>query len=402
MNRSPATDGAILFTAFEPSGDALAAAVISQLKQHQPDRPIYAFGGPQMAKAGAELLETTTEHAVMLGGAIAQAMEHRRRLKRLRQWLAEHPPLAALVPTDSPAANWSICQAVRDTQPKAKIVHLVAPQLWAWAPWRVRKLRRLTDGVLCLLPFEPTWLGERGVPATLVGHPLFSAQAQQPVTDPALPEKGKINIALLPGSRSSEIKANWPTMLEVYRKLAAEHPGMVACIAASDESRAQLITSMLPSQTMPPNMHMVTANASAVLDWADVALVVSGTATLHTASRKTPMVVLYNVKRLAWHMLGRWLIQTRTFALPNVITDWLGKRRAVPEFVPHHGQVEPIANAMRQLMNQPAQRQQQLEAFADISNCFTNQSYATLAADAIHQVVDAGQLMAIVKQSPSP
>ena len=99
-----------------------------------------------MRRSGAELIESTTDRAMMLAGAATQAYEHLKRLGRLKKWLLDNK-ITAFVPTDSPAANWSICAKVRRHQPEAKVVHLVAPQLWAWAPWRVKKLRRLTDHV---------------------------------------------------------------------------------------------------------------------------------------------------------------------------------------------------------------------------------------------------------------
>src|SRR6185503_19635699 len=113
---------AILITAFEPSGDALAAGLIAELKRQRPEIAIHALGGPKMAAAGATIIETTTEDAVMLGGAIKHARVHHQRVKRIKAWLRANP-IDALVPTDSPAANWAICKAVRKLQPKAKIVH---------------------------------------------------------------------------------------------------------------------------------------------------------------------------------------------------------------------------------------------------------------------------------------
>ena len=177
----------ILFTAFEPSGDALAAPMITRLLEQHPGLRVWALGGPKMLAAGADLIETTTDNPAMLLGAASQARAHQQRLKRLTKWLNDHK-LAALVPVDSPAANWSICKLVRKTQPAAKIIHLAAPQLWAWAPWRIKKLRRLTDHVLCLLPFEPDWFTARGVRATFVGHPLFDPSLQSTKPSGELPD----------------------------------------------------------------------------------------------------------------------------------------------------------------------------------------------------------------------
>jgi len=176
----------LLFSAFEPSGDMLAAETIAALRQARPDLRIYGLGGPRMEAAGAELLEHTSQHGTMFLETLRQGWSHHQRLKRVREWLGEHR-ITVLVPVDSPAGNWSICRTVREMQPDARIIHLVAPQIWAWAPWRIRRLRRLTDHVLCLLPFEQPWLTDRGVHATFVGHLAFDPPRDAPVDSEELP-----------------------------------------------------------------------------------------------------------------------------------------------------------------------------------------------------------------------
>lgn len=348
---------AILFTAFEPSGDDHASGVIAALKAMRPELKIYAMGGPKMAAAGAELIETTTEHAVMLAGAIGQAVAHKKRVGRLRKWLKDHE-IIAHIPVDSPAANWAICQAVRDFLPKAKILHLVAPQLWAWAPGRIVKLRRLTDHVMCLLPFEPQWFGSRGVETTFVGHPLFDKPRRSGEGDTlGLPSTASPKLALLPGSRAGEMKKNWPTMMAAVAELRKKHPQLTAVGALRDDKAIQ----MLPGQgkMLPPGVVVRTGQTEAVLDWADAVLVVSGTATLLVAAYRKPMVTMFNVSRLQWHLLAKWLIKTRTFTLPNLISESLGIGRAVPELVPHFGQVEPVVEALEPLLIDAGARRDQ-------------------------------------------
>ncbi|MFA9477349.1 lipid-A-disaccharide synthase [Phycisphaerales bacterium AB-hyl4] len=379
----------ILFSAMEPSGDALAAPLIAELKLREPDRPIFAIGGERMAEAGAELLEDPTEHAAMLAGASKQAWEHIKRIRRVRRWLAEHP-IAALVPTDSPAANWGICKAVRKTQPRARIVHLAAPQLWAWAPWRIGKLRRLSDHVMCMLPFEPDWFGSRNMPASFVGHPLFAPDADDASTaEGELPEDGEPRLALLPGSRMSEVQANWPTMLEAIKRLRPAYPKMRIVIAASSASRAKLIRSLTPGGAVPHKAVMVVGQASAALDWADAALVVSGTATLHAVSRRTPMVVMFNASRLSWQLAGRWLIQTRTFTLPNLISESMEMDRIVTELVPHFGDVDAVIKALQPLLRDEAAREAQRQAFEVITRRFVETPYAVTAADTLIDQIGA-------------
>lgn len=380
----------LLFTAFEPSGDQLAAPVIAQLRAARPDLPIHAIGGPRMEAAGATLLEKTGAHAVMLLGAVGHAMEHRRRIKRLAGWLAQHP-IVGHIPVDSPAANWAICNLVRSVQPKAKIMHLVTPQIWAWGGWRIRKLRRLTDHVLCILPFEPAWLEARGINATFVGHPLYT-DLKSTIHDPVTSDMpaGAPRLALLPGSRPSEHKRNWPMMLEIFRALRVKHTQLTGIVAAVDEAGADRIRS-LTGGPWPDSLHMRIGAVNEVLRWCDAALVVSGTATLHTAVFEKPMVAVYNVSRLTWHALGRWLVSTRTFTLPNLLAQgpeatgragWI-----VPEFVPHFGDAQPVVEAMEELLTDVTARESQIKALRKIGQPFESLRFAERAAAVIGELI---------------
>jgi len=414
---------AYLFTAFEPSGDAHAAPVIRALKERQPEAVIVATGGPKMEAAGATMLAETVGKAAMGLSAAGRFFEHRQVMKQVRGWLDEHgDTLHALIPVDSPAANWSLCALVRKQRPEAKVYHLVAPQLWAWGAGRVKKLKRLSDHVLCLLPFEPDWFAQHGMPATFIGHPLFEPGASsgsggesgqrrrviaegvgpdhppdrppdqprdqpdhappstlntQHSTPPSTPHTPRL--ALLPGSRAAEVAKNWPTMLAAFTALRGSGLDVHATVAAHTDATAQRVGESL-NDSMRPHVTIETGKIEQVLDTTDAALVVSGTASLQTAAHRRPMVVLYNVNPVAWHVVGRHLIQTRTFSLPNLISDHLGLGRVVPEFVPHFGDPRPIAAAVGQLLTDEAARERQAQAFDRIAARFAGHDYAQEAA----------------------
>lgn len=375
----------ILLTAFEPSGDTLGARFIEMWRQRQPGIPVWAMGGPKMQAAGATIIERTTDKAVMGAGAISHAKIHHDRIGRLRQWIRDKSVLGHL-PVDSPAANWAICKLVRQTQPKAHIVHLAAPQLWAWAPWRIRKMKRLSDHVMCLLPFEPDWFRQRGMPATFVGHPMFDTPLPTTIGD--LADTDKPRLALLPGSRASEIRRNWPTMVATWQALRQQGLDVVAGVAAVDEAGVKLLLSQPCMATFnhawPQEMHVLTGQADTVMHWADAVLVVSGTATLQVARHHKPMVVLYNANRLTWNTLGRVLIETRTFALPNIISESQGLGRAVPEFVPHFGDVPPLVDACSTMLTDAGARERVIAALAAVCEpykavTFGDKAYETVA-----------------------
>lgn len=377
---SPASTGepAILITAFEPSGDAHAAPVIAELRRLAPATTIYAWGGPKMARAGAIVIETTGQNPAMGANALAKIGEHMAINRRLRAWLAESPQGRAIrvhVPVDSPAANFPICELTR--RAGCGIVHLVAPQMWAWGSWRVRKLRRLTDHVLCLLPFEPAFFEPRGVRATYIGHPVLARAIARDTRSDAnlggLPHS-RPRLALLPGSRPAEIDHVLPLMGRVLERVVARSPlrpslvlpaaseallpriqqvlapraassgkagGMGAAVATGpgDAGQARLHIAGLP-------VEVVVDRFDDVLAWADVVLTCSGTATLDVTRAGVPMVVVYATDPLPWHLIGRWLLRAPLRALPNLVAG----RRVIPEFIPHFGPVDPIADALVDLL----------------------------------------------------
>jgi len=390
MIRRMAEPHAILFTAFEPSGDALAAEVIEVLRQRRGDLPIYGFGGRHMAQAGARLLEETTQHAVMFAGAAAQAWTHHRRLRRLKQWLHDHP-LAVLVPVDSPAANWSVCKLIRRTQPEATIVHLVAPQLWAWASWRIHRLRRLTDHVLCLLPFESEWFESRGVKTTFIGHPLFEPAAeaarqdahhQVPSSD--LPSTGSPRIALLPGSRAGEIRSNWPTMIRALKLLLPHRPDMTIAAGMVDLRGRQWVDRATVEagerEFVQEQVTLVEGATDTVIAWADVVLAASGTVILQVAAHRKPVVAMYHVNPLSWYFVGRWIVHTRTFTLANLIAESMGLDKPVPELIPHFKNAQRVADTLKRLIEDDVARRKQIETFEKIAQAFGGVSFAAAAA----------------------
>jgi lipid-A-disaccharide synthase len=377
----------ILVTAFEPSGDTVAASLIAELRRRDPAIVVHGLGGDRMAAAGAQIIERTTDDAVMGLPPIRKIVEHKARMKRLSRWIRRHP-FDLVIPTDSPAANWDVCLLTRKHRPDARIVHLVAPQLWAWGEWRVRKMRRLSDLALCLLPFEPAWFEARGVRARFVGHPIFDVPpatraADQRRSDPALFNHAPLNIAVLPGSRPSEWRNNWPTMKRVIERLAVMRPEARFLLAAFNRDAAALVDDI-----EAPILAVCDAT-DAVLHGSDAVLAVSGTVTLQVAAHRRPMVILYNVNRFLWHAGARWLIRTRTFSLPNLIGEQLPDiGRRVPEFVPHFGAADPLVEAITPLLDDGQARARQVELFDAIHQAYAGVSFATSAADAVEAELD--------------
>lgn len=369
----------ILFTAFEPSGDDHAAIVIAALKARAPEVRVVAWGGPKMAAAGAEIIEHTGHDAVMGVPGLQKIREHQKINKRIARWLVANP-IDLHVPVDSPAANFPICKIAKDRS--IRVVHLVAPQVWAWGSWRIHKLRRLTDMVLCLLPFEEEWFRQRAVPATFIGHPLFDTALDEAALDRAgadLPQ-GPVRLALMPGSRPAEIAKNFPLLLDTFRALSADRPGLVGTVAATTPQVAERLRAEAAALGgWPDNLAVLHGQTDVVVRWCTMAVVVSGTVTLQIAKQGRPMVIFYKSNPLMYAVLGRWVLTTEFFTLPNLIAG----REIVPELVPHFAGHEPILAAARELLASPERTARQIEELGKVVAQFKGHQAGPAAAEVL-------------------
>lgn len=375
----------MLFTGFEPSGDDHAAAVIAALLRRRPDARVFAWGGPKMQAAGATLVERTGDSAVMGLPGLKKIQEHRKINVRVEKWFDEHKP-AMLVPVDSPAANFPICKMAKARG--IKVVHLVAPQIWAWGRWRIGKLRRRTDLVLCLLPFEEPFFGKRRVPARFVGHPLFDHMPDMAYLDgvlTAFPE-GRPRLALMPGSRPKELAKSFPMLFQAFKELKAFHPHVTGVFAVTTPAvKDRLEKQAAAMGGMPADLQIVAGQTDAVIRWCDLALVKSGTITLQIARQAKPMVVFYKSSRVLYYLIARWIVTTKFFTLPNV----LAHRQVVPELVPHFGDHREIVAEARKLLDHPERMAEQAAELARLGEMYWGRNAAENSAEAIVGVLES-------------
>jgi len=379
----------VLFTAFEPSGDDHACAVVAELRRRHPSLPIYAWGGPKTEAAGATLIERTGDDAVMGVPGLSKLLEHQRINRRIARWLDQPTiknTIALHVPVDSPAANFPICAITKKRG--IRVVHLVAPQMWAWGPWRVAKLRRLTDMVLCLLPFEEDWFLSRGVPAKFIGHPLFDTPLNLPDLDARAAEinisGGSPRLALMPGSRPSEIASCFPILLDAFKRLKKDFPTTSGVIAATKPAAVEAMRRRAADLGgWPDDLAVVIGDTDAVIRWCEFALVVSGTVTLQIAKQARPMVAVYRPNRLMYNLIMRWIISTELFTLPNLIAG----KRILTEFIPHFGDGEDLAVEVIRLMRQPAYADDQRRELEKVISRFQNHNAARAAVDEIENML---------------
>jgi lipid-A-disaccharide synthase len=386
----------VFFTAFEPSGDDLAGAVAAELRRRDPGLSICALGADRLRAAGAEIVEDTGHEAVMGIPGPKVITAHYRQLKRIGAWMAEHRP-ALHVAVDSPAANFPICKISRRLG--LPVCHLAAPQLWAWAPWRIRKLRRRTDRVLCLLPFEEEWFASRNVPATFIGHPVFDRPFDASAVNArtASFERGEPCLAILPGSRPKEHFRNFPLMLDAFRDLRRTHPrlrGRIAAVSAEGERRLRSIADSHGG--WPDGLDLTVGDTEAVIAWADACLTVSGTVSLHITRQAKPMVIMFKANRLAYELLGRWLIYAEHLALPNLLAG----KRIVPELMPYFGGHERLLAAATALLDSPEVMARQRAELEQVRSRFDGMDAAAGGADAILALL--GRTDAPAAHTPAP
>lgn len=336
----------IFFSAAEPSGDIHAAKLISRLKVSIPHIQIEGLGGPNMEGSGCKLLENMVDRSAMLLHVLRKTLVFYQRLRRLRSYFSrERPDLVVVV--DSFAWNIHIAKAASSMG--IPVVFFIAPQFWAWAPWRIKKLKKIDGKVACILPFEEKWFCDRGVDAVSVGHPLFEDLNRDSESKPRPVEDIFPNVALLPGSRQHEIGHLWPAMLEIARNIKNVFPEARFSTVTTDDFSAERMRAMadplLGIEIRRAGIDSITANA-------DLTLVASGTATLQVAAQHCPMIVMYYVHPLQWHLLGRWLLNIPHLCLVNILAE----RELVPEFIPFYKQTHEVSQTALDLLDSKGKR----------------------------------------------
>ena len=362
-NASYGTPPRIFISAAEPSGDQHAAELIRVLRRRVPGAKIFGVAGPRMQAEGCRAIDDLTARSAMLVGAVGMAGHAWLLIRRIRRMLLEQPAdLAILV--DSPALHLPMARGIKAAG--CPVLDYVAPQLWAWAPWRIRRVRRRVDQLAVILPFEEAYFRERGIAARFVGHPLIeqleNSRPGPVASDSARPrthgegvrsvDGGAPAIACLPGSRRHVVEEVLPGQIEVARKIAAVYPKASFRFSAANDQAAGIIRPQLERAGLNARLE-VNANA-AILSAADLVLCASGTATLEVAWHRVPMIIMYNGSNWGYRLVGRWFIRTPHLSLPNILAG----RRIVPEFMPYYTSTDPIAAEALDLLARESRRAQ--------------------------------------------
>lgn len=360
----PKPERTIWLVAGEDSGDQLGAKLMRGLVELS-ERPIRfgGVGGEAMAEQGFRSLFPIDDVAVM--GYLPVAARLRTLLRRIRETVrdvvAARPDVLVII--DSPGFTHAVAQRVRKRMPDLPIVDYVSPSVWAWRPWRAARMRPFIDHVLALLPFEPEAHRRLNGPAcSYVGHPLIERlDALRPGPAEA---KGRMDgppvLAILPGSRRSEIERLMPVFGAALGRLTERFGPIEAVLPAVSRHRA-LIERLALAWDAPVTLVHGEAAKHATFRRARAALAASGTVTLELALAGVPMVVAYKVSRIE-EAVARRLIQVPTIVLPNLI---LGQN-AMPEFIQADCTAPRLAEALAPLLAGGPERDAQVAALARI------------------------------------
>ncbi|KAA9129599.1 lipid-A-disaccharide synthase [Marinihelvus fidelis] len=379
----------IALIAGEASGDQLGGALIRALRQRYPDAEIFGIGGDHMRAAGFDTWWDRRELSVM---GLAEVLRHLPRLLKLRGELLRRLDDARpdiLVGIDAPDFNLGVERRAREAG--MTTVQYVSPTVWAWRQGRVKGIARAVDRVLCLFPFEPAFYERHGVTARYTGHPMADAIPLH--NDPVaarqslgLETEGEI-VALLPGSRASEVSRLAGPYIEAAVELASRRPGIRFVAPMADEGARACFESVretMNSAAKAVDIQLVDGRALEVMAAADVVLVASGTAALECMLVNRPMVVSYRLAPATYRILRHFrLMKTAHVSLPNILAG----EALVPELFQHDVTGPALADAAEAWLDGP-DRRAALTARFDALHRELRIDAAASAAAAIAELLD--------------
>lgn len=317
----------LFVSAGEASGEGHAARLVRALP---PTIRTTAFGGHVLADAGASVVVSLSEHAVMgVVGVLRQLPLILRAFAAYLRLLRDDPPdLVVLV--DYPGLHVVMAKAAR--RRKIPVLHYVAPQYWAWGPWRMRRYRRSVGATLTILPFETAFFRRFAIPATYIGHPLLDELALHPPEPAAVAKvREKRTLVLLPGSRRAEIETNLPGMLDVARRIVASDPSCRVVLPHKNRARTPLIRSLLERE----KALFVDHHEGPLANWlagAHLVLAKSGTGSLEACLHGVPTIVVYHLRGTISSLGYHNILSVPWIAAANLVAG----RAVVPEFCFHH------------------------------------------------------------------
>ena len=375
-------DPRFAMVAGEASGDLLAGLLLGGLRARWPALQAQGIGGPRMAEQG---FEAWWPHEKLAVRGYVEVLRHYREIVGIRRLLAERlhrDPPDAFIGVDAPDFNLALEAQLRGRGVKA--IHFISPSIWAWRGKRIETIRRAADHVLCVFPFEPALYAAHDIPASYVGHPLADAIAlevpRQQSRDRLALAADETVVALLPGSRRSEIQYIAPRLIAAAALMQRERPALRFVLPAAGGLHGTL-SALLGQHAGGARIELLEGRSHDALAACDVTLIASGTATLEAALFKRPMVIAYAMHPLSWQLMKRMRYQPWV-GLPNIL---LGEM-AVPELLQDAATPRALADAALGWLDDPA-RAAALAARFDALHDTLRRDTARTATAAIAEVL---------------
>jgi len=378
----------LFFSVGEPSGDLHGANLIGELQKRAP-LSAAGLGGPKMRSAGCELLRDMSDLAVMgLAPVLAKLPEFFRLLARVERAFDEQRP-EAVVLIDYPGFNWHVARKAKERG--IPVFYYGLPQLWAWATWRVKKVRRYVDHALCKLPFEEPWFRAHGCNATYVGHPYFDELRQQRLDDSFIQSAsvppGRL-VTILPGSRTHEVRNNLPQLLRSAAIVRREVVDVRFAIASYNERQAALAEQLVSTANVPAEIHV--GRTPELISAAHCCLACSGSVSLELLFHAKPSVIVYRVPWLTYKVVGR-IFNARYITLVNLLASQepldrfkkCDEQPVLPEFPTWRDcSTEVAGHASEWLRNEP-RRQELISRLIELREQVANGGASAVAAEYI-------------------
>ena len=366
----------ILMVAGEASGDAHGAELIHAIKEKQPKTRVIGVGGPRMAAAGQEQLLDLSAHAVL---GLAEVLKQYFKFRRFRDQildLARRERPDAVVLIDCSGFNLRLAPSLRRDLPGARIIYYISPQVWASRAGRVKAMQRDLDLLLTILPFEKNWFSKAAPKFNVqwVGHPVLDRIRKVDVETP-----NPNFVALLPGSRRTEVESHLPVLWDAAQIMSRNRPGLKFILLSPNEAIQKYSLQMLakfaaPNFTFEYNVGYAISHLSRCA----LALVASGTASLECALVGIPQIVVYRVHPLTY-AVGRRVVKVKYLSIVNVMAD----EEIVPEFLQDKLEASAVAQAGLELLGNPQRRETMKRRVEEVVATLGEPGASTRAAEAI-------------------
>ncbi len=373
----------ILIVTGDASGDLHGANLAKALRAKDPQVSLAGIGGAAMEAAGVQLISKMGQFDVMgMVGPLALLAIFRRFFFMRRLFRSE--PWDAVIFVDNPGLNLRYAYFAKGAG--LRVFYYIAPQIWAWGPWRVYWAKRRVDHMLVILPFEKPLWDKAGVPCTFVGHPILDAVA-------GLHDRSELRsklglsvdeqvVALLPGSRSHEVQVLLPILLSAAEKLARHKPGTKFLLAQASTIQDNLLQAFLEGNRVP--ITVMKEQTSEVLAVSDFALVKSGTAILQAAVVGTPMVLLYQISALEW-WIASFFKRVKWIGLVNLVAG----RSVVPELVQHEATGQRLYEEALRILEDPIAYADMKRSLAEVRDTLGAPGASARAAEKVLAVCQA-------------